>query len=120
MRLIAEALLASLFLILWCGQIHCCQPWTKSSEIKCTIANGTDPCGNGKCSNGSCACSTGFISRGTEACNYKQRDKTTAFLLSMFLGWTGADWYYLAQGSGGLFYFFLNFVFPNSGVTWVK
>ncbi len=118
MRLIAEALLASLFLILWCDQIHCCQPWTKSSEIPCTIV--TDPCGNGNCRNGSCACSIGFISRGTEACNYKQRDKTTAFLLSMFLGWTGADWYYLAQGSGGLFYFFLNFVFLNSGVTWVK
>ena len=74
------------------------------SDIACTTS---DTCGNGKCTNLVCVCSTGWLSltsAAADTCNYAQRDKLTAFLLSFFLGWTGADWFYLAQGNGSKFH----------------
>ena len=32
-------------------------------------------------------------------CKYKQKEKLTAFLLSLIIGSTGADWYYLNAGN---------------------
>jgi TM2 domain len=68
------------------------------SEVQCTVdAN----CNNGKCTNGNCTCNAGFVTyKATEYCKYQQKEKLTAFLLSFLIGTTGADWFYLAQGSG--------------------
>ena len=47
-----------------------------------------------------CECSEGWINFDGKACSYELKSKLTAFLLSFFIGWLGADWFYLAQGSG--------------------
>ena len=70
----------------------------------------SDTCGNGRCENMVCVCISGYVSR-TGTCNYEQRDKIVAFMLSFFLGWTGADWFYLSRGIGGMIpYNFLCFL----------
>lgn len=72
---------------------------SKAVEIPCS----TDKdCGNGLCkefadSDSICQCNTGFVSFGGSACSYEQKNKVTAFLLSLFLGNFGADWFYLAR-----------------------
>lgn len=45
-----------------------------------------------------CECNEPYTSADDEICNYKQKNKLTAFLLSIFVGWFGADWFYLARG----------------------
>ena len=70
-----------------------------SSAFSC---NETIQCNNGACSNGTCICTDGFVTYGGDVCNFKQREKLTAFLLSFFVGNLGADWFYLAQGNGGI------------------
>ena len=72
-----------------------------ATHITCTCINNTE-CGNGMCTQSACVCTLGYISSGTnQTCNYKQKEKLTAFLLSFLVGSTGADWFYLAQGNGG-------------------
>jgi hypothetical protein len=56
-------------------------------------------CNNGVCKNQTCKCDQGFITLNNENCNYKQKEKLVAFLLSFFIGTFGADWFYLASGS---------------------
>ena len=58
-------------------------------------------CNNGVCKNHTCICNKGFLTVGVNWCSYKQRNKLTAFLLSILIGVTGADWFYLANGSVG-------------------
>ena len=59
-------------------------------------------CNNGICQQSICICNKGFVSFGpNQACNYEQKEKLTAFLLSFLVGSTGADWFYLAQGDAG-------------------
>lgn len=58
-------------------------------------------CNQGTCNNGTCVCTNGYVDFGGVSCNYQQREKLTAFLLSFLIGTTGADWFYLAQGNGG-------------------
>lgn len=49
-----------------------------------------------------CICEEGYIRTGkSTTCNYKQRDKLVAFLLSLFVGALGMDWFYLARTSEG-------------------
>ena len=52
-------------------------------------------CNNGICTkNSTCVCNPGFFSFGSNGtCNYEQKNKLTAFLLSILIGTTGADWY---------------------------
>jgi len=45
-------------------------------------------------------CDSGYASV-DGACNYKQKSQLTAFLVSFFVGWTGADWFYLSDGTAG-------------------
>lgn len=69
-----------------------------------------DDCGHGKCvlrktrdnPNGThvCDCDKNYISREGGICNYEKKSRVTAFLLSFFVGWGGADWFYLAEGNG--------------------
>jgi hypothetical protein len=63
-------------------------------------------CIHGRCYNKSvnvliCICDRGWIySRdGQNICNYQQKSKLGAFLLSFFLGGFGSDWYYLSTGN---------------------
>ena len=59
-------------------------------------------CNNGICQEALCLCNKGFVSYGTnQTCNYQQKEKLTAFILSLLIGSTGADWFYLARGNGG-------------------
>ena len=72
-----------------------------SSQTKVNVKCESDSqCGqNGVCSsNHTCQCSEGFVTRGDSVCGYEQKSKVTAFLLSLFLGNFGADWFYLARG----------------------
>jgi hypothetical protein len=56
-------------------------------------------CNNGVCKNTTCVCNEGYLTYNNENCNYKQKKKVVAFLLSLLLGSSGADWFYLASGS---------------------
>merc|ERR1719266_272356 len=47
-----------------------------------------------------CECDVGWINHDGKPCSYELKPKLTAFLISFFVGWLGADWFYLAQGSG--------------------
>ena len=69
----------------------------KTAEIvKC---NSDAECNNGQCSDQKeCECNLGFVNYNGKACSYEQKNKITAFLLSLFLGNFGADWFYLSQG----------------------
>jgi TM2 domain-containing membrane protein YozV len=64
-------------------------------------------CAHGICDTnrtiGACICDRGWVlSRdGNNVCNYQQRSKLAAFLLSFFVGGFGADWFYLSVGNGG-------------------
>ena len=62
-----------------------------------------DNCNKGRCVNLLCECTAGFVDYGGVSCNYQQKEKLTAFLLSILIGSTGADWFYLAQGNGGFY-----------------
>ena len=65
----------------------------------CTYDN---ECGRGFCRGYMCQCYRGYISWWfMDACNYEQRKKLTAFLLSFFVGIFGVDWFYLSRGHGG-------------------
>ena len=67
-------------------------------------------CGEGTCKFGLqltknktvdvCECSEGWINYDGKPCSYELKSKLTAFLISFLVGWLGADWFYLAQGSG--------------------
>jgi hypothetical protein len=74
----------------------------------------TDCGGHGKCLNHTvCHCDLGWTSNGNATepntdCNYQQRSKKTAFLLSLFVGTFGVDWFYLSRSNlgyiiGGIF-----------------
>ena len=57
--------------------------------------NNTD-CNNGSCVNGTCVCNKGFITFAQVVCNYEQKEKKIAFLFSLLIGFSGAEWIYLA------------------------
>ena len=55
-------------------------------------------CGRGFCRGYVCQCYRGYISwYELNTCNYEQRTKQTAFILSFFIGMFGADWFYLSR-----------------------
>lgn len=59
-------------------------------------------CGRGFCQGYVCQCYPGYITwRQMEVCNYQQRTKLTAFLVSFFVGILGIDWFVLSRGQGG-------------------
>jgi hypothetical protein len=79
------------------------------SKLSKFCSTGFD-CGQGICdeikTNFSCKCEHGWTysrqARGNETkCDYQQKSKLAAFILSFFLGGLGADWYYLSVGNGG-------------------
>ncbi|UJR23795.1 hypothetical protein I4U23_026772 [Adineta vaga] len=56
-------------------------------------------CGHGYCQGYVCQCHRGYITwRWMNVCNYEQRTKLTAFLLSFFVGIFGIDWFILSRG----------------------
>ncbi|CAF1177871.1 unnamed protein product [Adineta ricciae] len=59
-------------------------------------------CGHGYCQGYVCQCYRGYITqRIMDVCNYEQRTKLSAFLLSFFLGIFGSDWFFLSRGKTG-------------------
>ncbi len=64
-------------------------------------------CKNGICyklnNTSICQCNRGwkYSKNGLNICDYEQKSKLGAFLLSFFVGGLGADWYYLSVGNGG-------------------
>ena len=71
------------------------------SMAQSTACTSDASCNNGVCKNSTCVCTLGYVTFGNQTCNYKQKEKLTAFLLSFFVGNFGADWFYLASGNGG-------------------
>merc|ERR1712147_385457 len=76
--------------------------FSKATGENCTTDS---DCGNGVCKNKTdttkaCECNKGYVSF-NGVCNYQQKEKLTAFLLSFLIGSTGADWFYLSAGNGG-------------------
>ena len=61
-------------------------------------------CNNGYCQHlnttntSYCVCSKGYVNR---YCNYEQIDHRDAIMISFFVGYTGADWFYLSRGDPG-------------------
>lgn len=74
-------------------------------------------CNKGVCTNLQCVCNKGYADQNGQACVYKQKDKLTAFLLSLFLGPFGADWFYLASGNG--VYVFAGFMKLFTGLFFI-
>jgi hypothetical protein len=58
-------------------------------------------CNNGTCISNVCYCLPGFTSFNNTICMYQQKDKLTAFLISLLIGQLGADWFYLSQNNAG-------------------
>lgn len=49
-------------------------------------------------SNGTCLCFDGFATLDGEApCGHTQRSQATAFMLTIFFGWSGADYFYIGH-----------------------
>ncbi|KAH3762826.1 hypothetical protein Pelo_5329 [Pelomyxa schiedti] len=81
--------------------------------VACTTDLAESECGypeRGWCNGVYCVCNEPWITLDVDnndrmadstACNYEGKSKLTAFLLSFFVGSFGADWFYLARGSGG-------------------
>lgn len=59
-------------------------------------------CGRGICQMNICQCNPGYMTwRFMEVCEYEQRKKLTAFLLSFFVGVFGIDWFVLSRSNSG-------------------
>ena len=60
-------------------------------------------CNRNSSSPGLCICDRGWVLArdGSGPCTYQQKSKLAAFLLSLFVGGLGADWFYLSVGNGG-------------------
>lgn len=70
------------------------------ASTNCTTSN---QCGHGKCVPDGpglyvCQCEVGWIDH-DGICNYQQRSKLDAFLISLLVGELGIDWFYLAYGN---------------------
>ncbi|CAH6421657.1 TM2 domain protein [uncultured virus] len=52
-------------------------------------------------SNQICLCDKNWIDNEGTTCSYEQKPKLVAFLLSIFVGEWGVDWFYLAKGNPG-------------------
>lgn len=87
------------------GSVH-----TNNDRIECYSNN--NECGNGYCcigyfntSVGFCNCNSRYVNIDTGVtiipCDYKQKSKLKAFLLSFFVGGFGTDWFYLADNNRG-------------------
>jgi hypothetical protein len=48
-----------------------------------------------------CNCDHGYVNFNNGICNYKQKKQLVAFLLALFLGEFGANWFYLGNGDIG-------------------
>jgi hypothetical protein len=46
----------------------------------------------------SCTCSPPFVDSAAGLCSVRGKSKAVAVLLSLFFGWSGADWFYLGGG----------------------
>lgn len=83
---------------------------TRSLFVKCifiillcilhlaTTCTTNSDCNNGECKNSLCVCNSDYATFNNQTCNYKRKEKLTAFLLSFLVGPLGVDWFYLSQG----------------------
>jgi hypothetical protein len=55
-------------------------------------------CGEGACLYHACVCDPQWLQSRNHVCDYQQLRWHAAFLMSFFLGPTGADWFYLSRG----------------------
>lgn len=58
-------------------------------------------CNHGKCTNTTCVCDAQFATLDDKVCSYERKNEGTALLMTLFLGWSGADWFYLSCGQTG-------------------
>lgn len=74
-----------------------------STSVDQRICSFDGDCPNGSCrhfneTNGYCVCDKNWISRDGGLCNYQQEGKVKVFLISLFVGEFGVDWFVLAKG----------------------
>lgn len=80
---------------------YACEEEFNLFEMNCTTHS---ECGeNSRCDaiDLQCICNRGYIQYQTSTCSYKQKEQWLAFLLSLFIGWTGADQFYLGWDNFG-------------------
>lgn len=95
---ISRALLVCLFLTVTASALN--------YELHAGPCEGSDQCFQGTCTpynatTSFCVCDRSYITKdGDNVCSYHQKSELVAFLLSLFVGGVGADWFYLAEGNG--------------------
>jgi hypothetical protein len=103
-KVLSAILFASIILVTL-GDIH-----INKNKIECN--SDTADCGNGSClagyfnkTIGYCHCDSKYVNVniGTNVvpCSYKRKGKLETFLISFFVGYLGADWFYLARDDVG-------------------
>jgi hypothetical protein len=71
-----------------------------SASYSQTCQFSSDCPAHSQCVSGACECITGWTTwKDSTLCAYEQKSKWTAFLLSVFVGSVGVDWFYLASGN---------------------
>jgi|TARA_B110000008_G_scaffold206152_1_gene204773 hypothetical protein len=99
---------------------------------KYVCGQGTCTADNEKSAKGTCQClepymhameQTGSKKNVKQPCEYRALSKKTAFFLSIFLGFFGADWFYLSRGCANSGYVCLGifklFTFGGMGLWWI-
>ena len=73
-----------------------------STQVRASTCIASRDCGNGACVEKACVCTAGFVTRDERSpCSYEQYSQLGAFLISLFVGGLGIDWFVLAKGSTG-------------------
>ena len=88
-----------------CKPIDISRSYSANSAFICTDAESCSYHGSCNRDHTACVCSDGYLTYNNAdgpQCNYQQKQQLTAFLLSFFVGWTGADYFYLDQTNFGV------------------
>ncbi|CAF1173986.1 unnamed protein product [Adineta ricciae] len=101
-----------ILLVYFYGQV-CSKPTVRNETIQNKHGNSTerllksricyndgDCSAHEQCRDRVCICVDGWVTQNEKKpCSYEQKSKWTAFLLSLFVGSFGADWFYLSRST---------------------
>lgn len=75
-----------------------------AAELRCTYSDDCPThatCVRTAALESHCDCNEGYVTHDGAICGYQQKSQLTTFLLSFFVGYLGADWFYLCDGDAG-------------------